>query len=207
MLWLVLAVLLWGLLHSLFASHKAKELARRAFDGRVNRVYRLAYNVFAGASFLPVLLVMFIVPDRTLYIVQFPWSGLMILGEFLAVIVLIAGFLQSRPLEFLGIRQFSSMIEEPSQLTTEGLYHYVRHPLYSAGLVFIWLMPLMTVNVLTINISLTVYVITGAYFEERRLRHDFGQDYTDYMATTPMFIPFLKGNKSPRIPSGIKKSS
>jgi len=59
-------------------------------------------------------------------------------------------------------------------------------------------MPLMTVNVLAINMALTVYVITGAYFEERKLRREFGQDYADYMAATPMFIPFLKGNKSRR---------
>jgi protein-S-isoprenylcysteine O-methyltransferase Ste14 len=55
----------------------------------------------------------------------------------------------------------------------------------------------MTVNVLVINIFLTVYVIIGAYFEERKLRREFGQEYTDYVAVTPMFIPFLKGNKIP----------
>ncbi len=203
MLWIVLSVLLWGLLHSLLASLKGKELARQVFGMRVNRVYRLAYNVFAGVSFLPVLAVMFLVSDHPLYIVPFPWSGPMILGEFLAVIVLIAGFFQSRPLEFLGISQLGSSIEEPARLTTGGLFHYVRHPLYSAGLAFIWLMPLMTVNVLAINIALTVYVITGAYFEERKLRREFGQDYANYMAATPMFIPFLKGNKSRRESSGL----
>ena len=102
MVWLVLSVLLWGLLHSLLASLKVKELARQVFGARVNRFYRLAYNVFAGVSFLPVLAVMFLVSDRTLYIAPFPWSGPMILGEFLAVIVLTVGFFQSRPLEIFG---------------------------------------------------------------------------------------------------------
>jgi protein-S-isoprenylcysteine O-methyltransferase Ste14 len=203
MLWLVLSVLLWGLLHSLLASLKGKELARQVFGVRVNRFYRLAYNIFAAVSFLPVLVVMFLVSDHSLYSVPFPWSGAMILGEFLAVIALIAGFVQSRPLEFLGIRQLAPPKESPAQLKTDGLYHYVRHPLYSAGLAFIWLMPLVTVNVLAINIALTFYVVTGAFFEERRLRRDFGQDYSDYMAVTPMFIPFLKGNKSPRKTSGL----
>jgi protein-S-isoprenylcysteine O-methyltransferase Ste14 len=40
-----------------------------------------------------------------------------------------------------------------------------------------------------------VYVVVGAYFEERKLIHEFGREYTDYAAITPMFIPFLKGNK------------
>jgi protein-S-isoprenylcysteine O-methyltransferase Ste14 len=205
MIWLVLAVLLWGLLHSLFASHKIKDQARQVFGPRLHRFYRLAYNVFAGISFLPVLALMFLVPDRTLYLVPLPWAIFLIAGELLAVVGLVLGFRQADAWEFLGLRQLGES-DKPSKLTTSGLYHYVRHPLYSAGLAFIWLMPLMTVNVLTINISLTVYVITGAYFEERRLRLEFRQDYDDYIATTPMLIPFLKGNKSPRISSGIKKS-
>ncbi len=205
MLWLVFSVLLWGLLHSLFASNKVKELALQVFGPRLHRFYRLAYNVFAGVSFLPVLALMFLVPDRTLYLVPLPWAIFLIAGELLAVVWLVIGFRQADAWEFIGLRQLGES-DKPSILTTSGLYHYVRHPLYSAGLAFIWLMPLMTVNILTINISLTVYVITGAYFEEHRLRHKFGQDYDDYITTTPMLIPFLKGNKSPHRSSGIKKS-
>lgn len=199
MFWLVLTVLLWGFLHSLFASLKVKELARRVFGARLNRYYRLAYNVFAGVSFLPVLAVAALTPDRQLYLVPLPWSGLMILGEVLAVAALVIGFRQTNAWEFLGLSQANGLVEKrQGSLVTGGLYRYVRHPLYSAGLVFIWLLPLMTVNVLAINISLTVYVIAGAYFEEHKLRFEFGQDYADYMAGTPMFIPFLKGNKSRR---------
>ncbi len=83
-------------------------------------------------------------------------------------------------------------------LVITGVYRHVRHPLYSAGIVFIWLLPVMTVNVLAINIALTLYVLVGAYFEERKLRSKFGQEYIDYAAVTPMFIPFLKGNKMTR---------
>jgi len=59
-------------------------------------------------------------------------------------------------------------------------------------------MILMTVNVLAVNIALTVYVIIGATFEERKLSREFWQVYADYAAVTPMFVPFLKGNKSLR---------
>jgi protein-S-isoprenylcysteine O-methyltransferase Ste14 len=195
MLWLVLLVLLWGLLHSLLASLKIKELSRQVFGPRVDRFYRLAYNIFAGVSFLPVLAVAAMTTDRRLYLLPLPWSGLMVLGELLAGVALVIGFRQTDAWEFLGLRQLGES-NKPSKLTTSGLYRYVRHPLYAAGLAFIWLLPLMTVNVLAINTALTVYVITGATFEERKLRREFGQDYTDYMAVTPMFIPFVKGNKS-----------
>jgi len=136
MLWLVLSVLLWGLLHSLLASLKVKELARQVFGPGVNRFYRLAYNVFAGVSFLPVLAVMFLVSDRSLYIVPLPWSLFLVAGELLAVAALVVGFLQTDAWEFLGLRQLGES-DRPSKLTTSGLKHYVRHPLYSAGLAFI----------------------------------------------------------------------
>ena len=203
MLWLILSVLVWGLLHSLLASLKVKELARQVLGARVNRVYRLAYNIFAGISFLPVLAAAALTPDRRLYLAPLPWSGLMVFGELLAVAALVIGFRQTDAWEFLGLRQVNDSVQiRRGSLVIGGLYYHVRHPLYSAGLVFIWLTPLMTLDVLAINITLTVYVICGAYFEERKLSREFGQAYADYSSATPMFIPFLKGNKSHRETSG-----
>lgn len=193
---LILAVLLWGSLHSLLASMKAKEIARGRLGDRVMRYYRLAYNILACISFLPVLVLAAMTPDKRLYLVNLPWSALMILGELACVIVLVTGFLQTDGWEFLGLRQSAGPLEtRDGGLITGGLYRYVRHPLYSAGLGFIWLMPLMTVNVLAINLALTVYIIAGTIIEERKLRSNYGQTYIDYAARTPMFIPFTKWNK------------
>jgi methanethiol S-methyltransferase len=197
MLWLVLSVLMWGLIHSLLASLKAKEVARRWLGDRARRFYHLGYNVLACVSFLPVLFVATLIPDRRLYLVPLPWSGLMVIGELLAIAALVIGFSQTDAWEFLGLRQPGDS-DKPSKLTTSGFYRHVRHPLYSVGLAFIWLTPLMTANILAINIALTVYIITGAYFEECKLRREVGQDYANYMAVTPMFIPFLKVNKARR---------
>jgi protein-S-isoprenylcysteine O-methyltransferase Ste14 len=132
----------------------------------------------------------------------------MVIGEFLAVVLLVAGFSQTNVWEFFGVRQLTvsandrqpegSLETSQGHLVTSGVYRYVRHPLYSAGIAFIWLLPVMTVNVLAINIALTLYVVIGAYIEERKLRGEFGREYIDYMAVTPMFIPFLKGNKKAR---------
>jgi protein-S-isoprenylcysteine O-methyltransferase Ste14 len=202
MSWLILAVLDWGLVHSLLASQKAKELARRILGERGVRFYRLGYNIFACASFLPVLAISALTPDRRLYLVPLPWSGLMVLVELLAIAVLVIGFRQTDAWEFLGLRQASGPVEtRQGNLVTNGMYRFVRHPLYSAGIAFIWLMPIMTVNVLAISLALTLYVVIGAVFEERKLLREFGQAYADYAAVTPMFIPFIsfipfiKGNK------------
>ncbi len=208
MFWLILAVLLWGFLHSLLASIKVRALIRRRLGAQTARFYRVAYNLLAGLSFLPVLVIAAVMPDRRLYAVPLPWSVLMVFGEFLAVVMLVVAFRQTDIWEFLGLRQLMEAASgdkpegplETSQghLVTSGVYRHVRHPLYTAGPVFIWLVPVMTVNILLINIALTVYIVVGAYFEERKLRGEFGQEYSDYAAVTPMFIPFLKRNKTPR---------
>ena len=175
-IYLILVVLFWGILHSLFASLQFKALVRR---------------------FVPVLVIATLTPDRRLYLVPFPWLALMIVGELLAVGVLVVGFMQTDAWDFLGLRQLLGQeAKHPPKLVTDGLYRYVRHPLYSGGIAFVWLMPLMTANVLAINVALTIYVVIGAYFEERKLRRMFGQEYVDYTAVTPMFVPFLKKMKS-----------
>jgi len=212
MLRIILSVLLWGILHSLLASLKVKDWTRRWLGERVMRFYRLAYNLFAGLSFLPVLALAALIPGRQLYLAPLPWSALMILGQGLAVVALVAGFLQSDPAEFIGLRQAAGAVvsgqsngpltARGGELILSGLYRYVRHPLYTGGLLFIWLMPLMTSGVLAINLGLTIYILLGAYVEERKLLREFGEQYARYRAVTPMLVPFLKGNKRRKPASG-----
>ena len=56
-------------------------------------------------------------------------------------------------------------------LVTSGLYRFVRHPLYTTGLLFLWLTTTMTVSQLNVYVGATIYIFIGAYFEERKLLH------------------------------------
>ena len=194
MLWIILSVFIWGGIHSLLASLRAKELAVQWFGAKFNHFYRLLYNGFSVISFVPVLAIAAWTNSRTLYSVPFPWSGLMVLGEILALIGLAIAFSQTDVWEFIGLRQLGGR-HRPSPLNTGGLYRYVRHPLYAFGLVFIWLFPYMTISILGINIAMTIYILIGAFFEERKLRREFGQEYIDYAAATPMLFPLVKRKK------------
>ncbi len=196
--WLVLLIAVWGGIHSLFASTGFKSATLKVVRPVGFRVYRLAFNLFSAISFIPILIVAYLLPDRLLYAVHLPWSIPFFVGELLAFAALLVGFLQSQPFTFLGIQQLSSTPDNLSKLTTTGFYRYIRHPLYTSGLVLIWLIPRMTVNLLTINLALTAYILIGATLEERKLIAEFGQEYKDYIISTPMLIPFLKGNKSRR---------
>ena len=117
----------------------------------------------------------------------------MFLGQFLAAIGLAVGLYQTGVWEFAGLRQIIAPNgEENGKLVIKGLYKYMRHPLYTFGLLFIWLTPVMTVNMLIMYISATIYIVIGAYFEERKLCREFGDAYAEYQSNTPMLLPKLR---------------
>jgi methanethiol S-methyltransferase len=184
------AIAAYGGLHSWLASLQAKALARRGLGSAADRVYRLAYNFVAVISLLPVLILPAILADQTIYTIPLPWLLLTLLAQGLAALVLLVGVLQTGLWSFIGLEQLLEAPEsQSSHLVVGGLYRWVRHPLYTAGLVFIWLTPVMTWNVLALNIGLSLYLFIGALFEERKLLREFGQAYQNYQQRTPMFFP------------------
>lgn len=193
-LYLLLASLLWGVVHSLLASHTVKHAARRAFGPAADRLYRFSYNLFSVASFFPILVMLFTFPDQPLYVIPEPWVYLSVLLQGAAFFALVAGVMQTDPMEFAGLTQLMGLETRP-KLVTSGLYAYVRHPLYTAGLVFLWAWPEMTVNRLVVWTILSLYLLVGACFEERKLLREFGAAYAAYRARTPMFLPRLRSGR------------
>lgn len=192
--WLILlSVLIYGIVHSVLASLRAKAITSRWFGALAGRGYRLMYNVLAVVTFLPVLALLALLPDRRLYVVPSPWIYLNLVGQGLALVALAIGLLQTGVWTFLGFRQlFEPAAEEEARLVVGGLYRWVRHPLYTAGLLFIWLVPVMTVNLLALNAGLTIYIVIGALIEERKLAREFGEAYERYKARTPMLVPGIQ---------------
>lgn len=196
MFWLIFVIALWGIVHSLLASLRFKNLLRRMLGDGFMKFYRLLYNLFAVVSIAPVLYLRASLPDKTLYQVPSPWSYLMLVGQGISVLLLFIAVLQTDILSFAGLRQ---LIEEvkTGNLVITGLYHFVRHPLYTFSLLILWFSPAMTVNSFIVYMALTIYVLIGIIFEERKLLREFGQAYADYKSITPMLLPGLKfaGNK------------
>jgi methanethiol S-methyltransferase len=185
-----LAVAGFGLVHSLLASLAAKSLAQRWLGTAAGRIYRLGYNFLGVLTLLPALALLLVLPDRPLYAIPRPWLYLTLLVQGLAVVALLVGVKQTGFVAFSGLGQLANPeIETRRPLVTDGLYRWVRHPLYSAGLVFIWLIPHMTVNLLALNLGLSLYIFVGTYFEERKLLKVFGADYAAYQRRTPLYFP------------------
>lgn len=196
MIWLIFFIALWGLVHSLLASLRFKTFLRARLGDGFMKSYRLLYNFFAVFSFVPILYLMVSRPNRLLYQVPIPWSYLMLAGQGISVLLLFIAVLQTDLLSFVGLRQMVQE-EQTGQLVTSGFYRFVRHPLYTFSLAFLWLSPSMTVNSMIVYTALTLYVLIGIVFEERKLLREFGKQYEDYKSTTPMLLPVpkLSGNK------------
>jgi protein-S-isoprenylcysteine O-methyltransferase Ste14 len=196
MFWLILSIALWGSIHSLLASLSFKSLLRRTLGDKFMKPYRLLYNIFAVISIAPVLYLMAVLPDEVLYQAPPPWSYLMWLGQGISVFLLFVAVSQTDVLSFAGLRQLIEE-EKTGKLVTHGLYRFVRHPLYTFSLLILWLSPRVTINSFMVYLALTIYVLVGAFFEERKLLREFGQEYANYRSVTPMLMPGLKlrGNK------------
>lgn len=197
MVWLIVSIAMWGFVHSWMASLGFKNSLQRIFGMGVSRFYRLFYNVFSAISILPILYLMLTLPDVQLYQVPAPWSYVMRMGQGGSALLLLFSLLQTDVLSFAGVRQLFEA-EKSGSLITSGIYRAVRHPLYTFGLLTIWLSPTISRNTLIVYVSFTAYILIGIYFEERKLLREFGQAYARYKSVTPMLIPWLKfgGNKS-----------
>ncbi|HNQ93162.1 MAG TPA: isoprenylcysteine carboxylmethyltransferase family protein [Anaerolineales bacterium] len=207
MFWVIFAVAFWGFFHSFNSTVAVKEFIRRALGDGFMKFYRLAFNVVAVLTFLPIPFLLLALPSRLLYRVPAPFMQMMIAGQVFFAACLFTALYHYGILYFIGLRQ---LVELPGErkLVESGSYAVVRHPFYTYFLLFLWLTPLMTVNLLIAYLSLTAYIHIGIYFEERKLLREFGEEYAKYRANTPMLIPGLKfGRNKSRSPLVLEPQS
>lgn len=86
MIWLILSIALWGLVHSLMASLRFKALLENLLGAKSLRFYRLFYNIFSVISFVPILWLMRVLPDNILYQIPAPWYYLVLFGQAISAL-------------------------------------------------------------------------------------------------------------------------
>ena len=189
--WILLAGAVYGIIHSLTASLKAKELAFRLFGEPGKRFYRLGYNLLSLITTPLYLVLIVLLPDERIYTIQPPWIYLTLILQLEAAILLVVSFKGTGLVPFLGLDGFSksNMSTRPNTLVKTGFYKYSRHPIYFFSLVILWLIPIMTWNILSFAFGVTAYTLIGSLFEERKLALEFGQEYIDYRKRTSWIIP------------------
>ncbi len=84
--------------------------------------------------------------------------------------------------------------EKTTTLVVEGIYRYIRHPMYSSLLFLAWgifFKDVMSWAGLGLVAAATVFLTLTAKAEESEDVRFFGTAYQDYMRRTKMFVPFL----------------
>jgi protein-S-isoprenylcysteine O-methyltransferase Ste14 len=84
-------------------------------------------------------------------------------------------------------------IEKTKNLVTEGVYHYIRHPLYTSLLFLAWGIFFKSVSIVVffLVIGTSFFLTLTAKAEEKENCDYFGDDYSSYMKRTKMFIPYV----------------
>lgn len=79
-----------------------------------------------------------------------------------------------------------------SAIIRRGPYRFVRHPMYSAALLFIWAAILSHLSVWTVTLGVVVTLVVSFRLvaEERLLRTRYAE-YGDYARSTKALIPFV----------------
>jgi protein-S-isoprenylcysteine O-methyltransferase Ste14 len=90
--------------------------------------------------------------------------------------------------EFLGTKT-----GKETTLVTNGIYARVRHPLYSATLLFLlgFCLFMPTIENLITTVVIGVYIPIGIWLEEKKLVEVFGTQYQEYAAKVPAIFPKL----------------
>ena len=83
--------------------------------------------------------------------------------------------------------------EKTTELIDQGIYKYIRHPLYASLIFLTWGIFLKNTTGLLFLIATlsTAFLFLTALFDEKECIGFFGEKYIDYMNRTKRFIPFI----------------
>lgn len=185
--------MLWCTLHSTLIATPVTDYLKKKLGDRF-RFYRLFFNAVSLATLLPV--VYYSIPAGQAPV--FRWEGPLLIVKYLlltaSITLFVAGGRHYSMAQFLGIRQIktgraNSVLSDYETFNTSGILSAIRHPWYTASLLFIWARDLSLFTLL-INIVLSAYFVVGTILEERKLLLEFGEKYREYQEDVSMFIPW-----------------
>jgi len=200
---LLLALIVFSVVHSLLATTRARDASARWGLGA--RADRLLYNVISIVLFIPAWALV-----RGGFPVVWKAEGslrVLLLGVQAASLVGFVIALRSFDIgEFLGFRAPREAGDGPERtgarpraapvLNTHGAYALCRHPLYFFIGLFFSVWPVMDAGRLAFAVWVWLYAWVGSIFEERRLVAKFGAAYRAYQKTHWRLLPFGPRSRS-----------
>jgi protein-S-isoprenylcysteine O-methyltransferase Ste14 len=138
-------------------------------------------KVLVALQFLSIAVIM--IPKQSMMITPFWWLFLLV-----AAVVAVWIFMHNK----LGNFNVVPEIREQAKLVVTGPYRYVRHPMYSTLILFMFgvvLWHFSWINILALSIMIVAVVLKA--LREEGLWHLHHDDYADYKNRTKMILPFI----------------
>ena len=170
----------FALHHSLFARTGLKRRIAAAVSPELERT---VYTFIASVLFALVCWLWRDVPG-TLYTLSPPWTWIAYVSLILGLVITAQGARLLDVLDLAGVRQVLNRgacragIATP--LRTDGLYGFVRHPVYFGWVLIVLGAPSMTMTRFAFAVISTLYLAIAVPFEERSLIETFGAEYASY---------------------------
>ncbi len=147
-----------------------------------------SYGYYRFFSWVAIL-AMFCLNMRYWFIDPFSWNQVIAwILLIISLVLLIPGVVLLRT-----SGKPTDMLEATTRLVQTGIYRYIRHPLYASLLFLSWgiflKQPSLLEGCLTMVTAAFLYATARA--DENESIAKFGQEYSNYMKNSRMFIPFL----------------
>lgn len=168
---------------------------KRILDSVLPRACERTTFVLASSIVLMLLCILWAPLPGTLWEATAPWlrGFLWTVCGFGWGLALVSTF-QFDHFGLFGLRQVWNHLRgqppvAPAEFSIPYLYQWVRHPMMTGFLIAFWVMPDMSASQALLAAGLTLYIVLGTGHEERGLMREFGDNYRNYIATTPRFFP------------------
>lgn len=184
----------WCLLHSLLIVPRVNSwLQERMGESRF--YYRIIYNILAFATLMPLVVATHLQESVELFRWQGYWQLPRLLLLAAAFFLFWDGSRHYRMDVFLGITQVREKRQNVSlagdgSFSQQGSLGLCRHPWYLGALLLLWTaLPGYHLATVLAAAVLSLYLVVGAMFEERRLLSEYGEKYRVYQQAVSMLIP------------------
>jgi protein-S-isoprenylcysteine O-methyltransferase Ste14 len=191
---LITVWIIFSFLHSGLASGVAIRVAQKIM-GSSYKFYRAMY------SFIILITLIFLFHYHSAAVGTILWRPHWLI-KIVAIIFILSGFaviVVSIWKNFLSLSGIGVLlgVETPVVFQENGLHQYMRHPMYTGTLVFIWgvFLGYPYMNNLVSAVCLTLYTFIGIYFLEKKLVVVYGEQYKEYQSRVPKLLPLARHKK------------
>jgi protein-S-isoprenylcysteine O-methyltransferase Ste14 len=187
---IIIIFVLYFILHSVAASLAMKHWVAQNWP-QFMPYYRLSFNALAILLALPLLGILILYPGEPLW----QWQGLgFFISSCLALFALMGFFVSLTDYdlsEFWGTKQWregNKTTHDQEGFHISTFHRYVRHPWYFFLLILLWTRDISTTQ-FTAYVLISLYLIIGSWFEERKLIAYHGEVYKEYQQKVAGLFP------------------